>query len=166
MLSANLEFNRKLIGEICLYRYPLMEQEGDGVDLTWCVIIDDNKIERKGDDYPIYEVPSGKIVLLDEFVWCPVSTSVETFVGGSVGRITTEGQYHITLNVVSRSLETPHMSLRRPIPYFSGEWIAACPHLLGKKERSAFRMTMRFRELLAPKNARIGEVMSLISNWD
>lgn len=166
MLTNELVFNKDLINEISVYRYPLMEQEGDGVDLTWCVAIDNDKIERKGDNYPIYEVPSATIVLLDEFVWFPGWASPETIVTGSIGRVTTAGQYHITLNAAARSLETFHLSMRRPIPYFSGEWIAACPHLLGKKERTAFRMTMRFRELPEPKNAGRGKFTSLVYKWD
>ena len=166
MLTKELAFNQGLINEISIYRYPLMEQEGEGVDLTWCVAIDNDKIERKGDNYPIYEVPSGRIVLLDECVWFPGWASQETIVNGSIGRVTTTGQYHITLNASARGQETFHLSMRRPISYFRGEWIAACPHLLGKKERTAFRMTMRFRELPEPKNAKRGKFINLIYKWD
>ena len=166
MLTEELKFNQKLINDISIYRYPLMEQKGDGVELTWCVVIEDGKIERKGDNYPVYEVPSGRIVLLDECVWCPAWASKETVVGGSIGRITINGKYHIILNVAACSLETFYLSMRRPIPYFSEEWIAACPHLLGKKERVAFRMTMRFRELPAPKNAKSGKFINLVSKWN
>ena len=158
MLNEDLKFNQKLITDWVLYRYPLFDQEGDGIDLTWCVIIDNERIERRGDSYPVYEVPEGKMALLDEFVWCPAWASEETVVGGSVGRVTLEGQYHITINAAAHSMQTFHLSLRRPIPYFAGEWIGACPHLIGKAERSAFRMTMRFREVPMPKNARAGKL--------
>jgi len=112
--------------------------------------------------YPIYEVPEGKMMLLDEFVWGHSWSSRDTTVGGSVGRVTVDGEYHITINAASRSLETMHVPLRRPIPYFSGEWIAACPHLLGKAERSAFRLTLRLREIAMPDSAHAGRMDELV----
>jgi hypothetical protein len=163
MLNEDIEFNRKLITDWMLYRYRLLDQEGEGIDLTWCVVIDNEQIERKGDNYPVYEVPEGKMVLLDEFVWCPAWASPETVVGGSVGRVTLDGRYHITINAGCRSMEVLHVPLKRPIPYFAGEWIGACPHLIGKAERSAFRMTMRFREIPMPKNAKAGKLEGMPS---
>ena len=69
MLSEELRFNQKLVHHSALYRYPLLQGKGEGIDMTWCVIIDNKAIERKGDNYPVYEVPQGRMVLLDEFVW-------------------------------------------------------------------------------------------------
>jgi hypothetical protein len=159
MLSDDLEFNRRLAVHSCLYRYPLWEEDGEGVDMTWCVVLDDEEIERKGDSFPVYEIPEGRLALLDEFVWSMSGGTDETVVGGSVGRVTLDGHYHITINAAARSLETLHLPLKRPIPYFAGEWIGVCTHLLGDAHRSSFRITLRFREYPMPARARPGKMV-------
>jgi hypothetical protein len=163
MLTPDLEFNQKLVVHSTVYRYQLWEQPGDGIDMTWCIILDDEKIPRKGDNFPVYEVPPGKLVLLDEFVFCPAWASSKTIIAGSIGRISCSGQYHITLNAGAHSCEINHVSLWRPIAYFGGEWIGVCPHLLGKRERAAFRMTLRFREVPLPKDAAPGKINNIVS---
>ena len=50
MLSDELAFNLKLTQHLALYRYPLWDEDGDGIDMTWCVFIDDDAIERRGDN--------------------------------------------------------------------------------------------------------------------
>jgi hypothetical protein len=162
MLSESLAFNRKLVKDAVLYRYPLWDADGDGVDMTCYVEIDNEKIPRRGDCYPVYEVPEGKLVLLDQFAWWPSGeASTETIAGGSIGRVTLEGGYHITLNAAARSLHTQHVTLARPVPYFAGEWIGMCPHLEGRLEPCAFRITLRFRECPTPPGAVAGRRESL-----
>jgi len=159
VLGEALAFNQKLVKDARVYRYPLWDAEGDGVDLTWHVPIDNENIPRRGDCYPVYEVPAGKLVLLDHFVWWPSGEcSTDTIAGGSLGRVTLDGGYHITLNAAARCQHAQHVSLARPVPYFAGEWIGVCPHLLGQAEPCAFRITIRFREVPAPAGARAGRI--------
>ncbi|HUT74896.1 MAG TPA: hypothetical protein VM221_08720 [Armatimonadota bacterium] len=160
MLTPDLEFNRSLTRDLTLYRYPLLDEEGEGVDLTWYAEVSVH-LPRRGDTYPVYEVPAGKVVLLDEFVfWCHAAP--HAICGGSIGRVTLDGGYQITINAAAAGGEANHYVPARPIVYFPGEWIAVCPHHLGELSDVPFRLTARFREKPAPPGAVAGRQERLV----
>jgi hypothetical protein len=109
--------------------------------------------ERQGDNYPVYEVPEGRMVWLSDWSfnagswWC-LDRSVA--VGGSLGRIIRDGAYVYVLNCAVRGGEMEIYSPARPIRYLPGEWIAFCFHHLGEALNVQMRATLRFTEVDAP----------------
>lgn len=148
MLNDNFLFNYKSIRSFTSY----------------CCVVDDDTVEkeisfhvdlgpsteRKGDVFPVYETPRGKMVWLSDWSfnggWI---LTRELAIGGSLGRITCDNNYIYVLNCAVFSGEMEIYSPARPIRYLPGEWIAVCFHQIGKLMDIQMRATFRFTEVPA-----------------
>jgi hypothetical protein len=108
--------------------------------------------ERRGDSFPVWQVPPGRMAWLSDwsFNGGDVVTR-ELSLGGSLGRITTEGQYIFVLNAAVFSGEMTVYSPARPIRYLPGEWLAVCWHHMGAPLDVKVRATFRLVEVPAPE---------------
>ena len=152
--SKPIDFpNRDLIEHYTIYEC-LLENGDVEKELSFGVTITE-KIEREGDNFPVYRVPENKMVWLSDWSF-NVTAHHHHYVdhsgaGGSLGRITNSGEYVFVLNCAVRSGDMTIFSPARPIRYLPGETIAVCFHHLGKKTADlACRATMRFMEVDAP----------------
>jgi len=109
--------------------------------------------ERKSDVFPVYEVPEGRMVWLSDWSfnggWV---LSRELAIGGSLGRITRDGDYAYVLNCAVFSGEMGVYSPGRPIRYLPREWIAVCFHQIGKAMDIQMRATFRLTEVTASRS--------------
>ena len=118
--------------------------------------------ERRGDVFPVYEVPDGKMVWLSDWSFNsggPLNRSVS--VGGSLGRITTDPEYIYVLNCSVSAGEMEIYSPARSIRYLSGEWLAVCFHHMGDSLDLDVRATFRFTEIPSPE----GTFKTTVFNW-
>ncbi|MDA1280693.1 MAG: hypothetical protein O3B95_11780, partial [Chloroflexi bacterium] len=118
--------------------------------------------ERRGDSFPVYEVPHGKMVWLSDWSFNsggPLDHSVSA--GGSLGRITTESAYIYVLNCSVSGGEMEIYSPSRPIRYLPGEWIATCFHHMGDAVDLLVRATFRFIEVPSPRDT----FKTTVFNW-
>ena len=149
MLSKQFQSSRRLIEGYTIYE--CLTEEGDvekelsfGVRLT-------KDSDRETDNFPAYCVPENKMVWLSD--WSSNVTAAQyhfvdhSGAGGSLGRVTRNGEYVFVLNCAVRTGEMKIFSPSRPIRYLSGEWIAVCFHHLGYPVDLACRATLRFTEV-------------------
>jgi hypothetical protein len=119
--------------------------------------------ERKGDVFPVYQVPTGKMACLSDWSfnggWL---LTRELAIGGSLGRITAQNDYIYVLNCAVYSGEMEVYSPSRPIRYLPGEWIAVCFHQIGKPLDIQMRATFRFTETPAPEKP----FETKVFNWE
>lgn len=160
MLSEDLEFNLRSIRSYTLYECVVNEQMVEK-EVSFHVDIGPHT-ERKGDSYPVYQVPEGKMAWLSDWSfnggWLPTK---QLSIGGSLGRISREGHYVYVLNAAVFSGEMEVYSPSRPIRYLPGEWIAVCFHHMGLPLDVQVRATFRFVEVPAPE----AEMVTRVVNW-
>jgi len=150
MLPENLLFNYRSIRSFTGYACEVDENTVEK-EISFHVIIGPS-VERRGDVFPVYQVPEGKMVWLSDWSFNtggPLHR--ETSIGGSLGRITTDGRYVYVLNCAVDMGEMEIFSPSRPIRYIAGEWIAVCLHHHGAPHDVPARATFRFTEVTAPK---------------
>jgi len=150
MLSEGLLFNLRSIRSYTMYEC-LVDENSLEKEVSFHVNLGPST-ERRGDSFPVYEVPSDKMVWLSDWSfnggWLPTQ---QLSLGGSLGRITTSGQYVYVLNCAVYSAEMQIYSPARPIRYLPGEWIAVCFHHMGLPLDIQMRATFRFTEVPAPE---------------
>lgn len=117
--------------------------------------------ERRGDVFPVYEVPDDKMVWLSD--WSlnsggPLNRAVS--VGGSLGRVARDSTYIYVLNCSVSAGEMEIYSPARPIRYLGGEWLAVCLHHMGKPLDLQVRATFRLTEVTSP-----GALKTETFNW-
>ena len=150
MLSEDLLFNYRSIGTYDSYSCQV-DDETTEKEVSFYVDLGPS-FERRGDAFPVYQVPKDKMVLLSDWsfnigpIVCP-----ELSVGGSLGRITNSSVYTYVLNCAVFAGEMKIFSPSRSIRYLPSDWIAACFHQLGKQMDVRARATFRFIEVPAPK---------------
>lgn len=161
MLTEKLKFNRQLIRSYTLYEC-FADDKTIEKELSFHVLLSKN-IERKGDSFPVYEVPQNKTIWLSDWSFCIGGSppSFKTFAGGSLGRITRDGNYVYVLNAGTHACNTEIYSPSRPIRYLSGEWIAVCFHHLGELIDISCRATFRFIEVVEPND----KIKTTFSTW-
>ncbi len=149
MLSDSLLFNFHSIRSYTEYQCVVDEKTVEK-ELSFHVNLGPST-ERRGDSFPVYEVPQDKMVWLSDWSfnggWI---VTRQLSMGGSLGRITTTGEYVYVLNCAVYSGEMQIYSPARPIRYLSGEWIAVCFHHMGLPLDVQVRATFRFTEVPAP----------------
>lgn len=151
MLNENLRFNYRSIRSFTRYTCEVDETTLEK-EISFHVALGPST-ERRGDCFPVYEVPDGKMAWLSDWSFNsggPLNRKVSA--GGSLGRITTDSQYIYVLNCSVSAGEMEIYSPARPIRYLSGEWIAVCLHHMGDPLDLLVRATFRFTEVPSPKN--------------
>ena len=160
MLTDNLEFNYRSIRSFTKYTCEVDETILEK-EISFHVAIGPST-ERRGDPFPVYKVPDGKMVWLSDWSFNsggPLNRSVS--IGGSLGRITSGLEYIYVLNCSVSAGEMEIYSPARPIRYLSGEWLAVCFHHMGAPLDLLVRATFRFTEIPSPKDSFETEVF----NW-
>ena len=152
MLSDNLLFNYRSIRSYTCYA---CEVDEDTVEKEVSFHVDlGPSTERKGDCFPVCEVPDGKMLWLSDWSFNtggPLNRALS--VGGSLGRITPDSRYIYVLNCSVSAGEMRIFSPARPVRYVPGEWIAVCFHHMGAQLDLPVRATFRFTEVPSPKDA-------------
>ena len=160
MLNENFEFNHRSIRSFTSYA---CEIDGDTLEKEIsCHVALGPSTERRGDSFPVYEVPDGKMVWLSDWSFNsggPLDRSVSA--GGSLGRITTESEYIYVLNCSVSGGEMEIYSPARPIRYLPGEWISICLHHMGGPVDLLVRATFRFTEVPSPQD----RFKTTVFNW-
>lgn len=159
MLNESLEFNYRSIRSFTSYSCEVDETTVEN-EISFHVSLGPST-ERRGDCFPVYEVPEGKMVWLSDWSFNsggPLNEAVS--VGGSLGRITRESHYVYVLNCSVLAGEMEIYSPARPIRYLPGEWIAVCFHHMGEPLDLAVRATFRFTEVPSPRPTFRTEVFS------
>ena len=177
MLNENLEFNYRSIRSFASYTCKVDETTLEK-EIAFHVDLGPST-ERKGDSFPVYEVPDGKMVWLSDWSFNsggPLNRAVS--VGGSLGRITPDSYDlpvkeidfrgnqifygpGIVLNCAISAGETEMYSPARPIRYVSGEWLSVCFHHMGEPLDVGVRATFRFTEVPSPKDT----FKTKVFNW-
>jgi len=150
MLDENLQFNYRSIRSFISYTCVVDEKTREK-EISFHVDLGPST-ERKGDCFPVYKVPEGRMVWLSDWSFNsggPLNRKVS--VGGSLGRITAKSQYVYVLNCSVSAGEMEIYSPARPIRYLSREWIAVCFHHMGDPLDLAVRATFRFVEVSGPE---------------
>ena len=162
MLSVDYQFNRERIRSYTAYECRVDEQTVER-ELSFHAHLSaenprafpkDLDDERRGDVYPVIQVPADRMVWLSDWSfnagsWYLLDRAVA--IGGSLGRITPEGEYVFVLNCAVRGGEMEMYAPARPIRYLAGEWIAFCFHHIGEPLHCQIRASMRFTEGNAPE---------------
>jgi len=151
MLKENFLFNYRSIRSFTSYTCQVDKTTVEK-EISFSVEIGPST-ERKGDVFPVYEVPEGSMAWLSDWSFNsggPLNRAVS--VGGSLGRITRESKYIYVLNCSVSAGEMEIYSPARAIRYLPGEWIAVCFHHMGEPLDVAMRATFRFTEVPCPKN--------------
>lgn len=152
MLNDELQFNYRSMRSFTAYTCEVDETTLEK-EISFHVALGPST-ERKGDCFPVYEVPAGRMAWLSDWSFNsggPLNRAVS--VGGSLGRITTSSEYMYVLNCSVSAGEMEIYSPARPIRYPPGEWIAVCLHHMGAPLDLAVRATFRFTEVPSPKDA-------------
>ena len=160
MLNENLTFNYRSIRSFTSYACEVDETTVEK-EVSFHVNLGPST-ERRGDCFPVYEVPMGKMVWLSDWSFNsggPLNQALS--VGGSLGRITPNSQYIFVLNCSVSAGEMQIYSPARPIRYLAGEWLAVCFHHMGEPLDIAVRATFRFTEVASPKDT----FTTRVFNW-
>lgn len=160
MLNDNYLFNYRSIRSFTSYECEVDDNTVEK-EISFHVALGPST-ERKGDVFPVYQVPSKKMVWLSDWSFNsggPLNLAVS--VGGSLGRITQKSQYIYVLNCSVSAGEMEIYSPARPIRYLSEEWLAVCFHHMGEPLDLLVRATFRFTEVPSPKDAFKAKVF----NW-
>lgn len=149
MLNNNLSFNYRLIRSFTEYR---CEVDADTVEKEISFhVAHGPSIARKGDVFPVYEIPAGKMIWLSDWSFNTGGPlDIATSIGGSLGRVTQDLQYSYVLNCAVSAGEMKIYSPARPVRYIAGEWLAVCFHHHGAPIDLNVRATFRFSEVPAP----------------
>ena len=146
MLNDNLMFNYRSIRSYTRYACEV-DTDTFEKEVSFHVAIGPST-ERKGDNFPVYHVPDGKMLWLSDWTFCANGQfNPATHIGGCLGRITPESQYIYVLNCVVSAGETKLFSPARPIRYLPDEWLAVCFHHTGEPLDLLMRATFRFTEV-------------------
>ena len=151
MLNDNLKFNYRSIRSFTSYTCEVDETTLEK-EVSFHVALGPST-ERKGDCFPVYEVPEGTMVWLSDWSFNsggPLNRAAS--VGGSLGRITTDSQYIYVLNCSVSAGEMEVYSPARAIRYLPGEWLAVCFHHMGAPLDLVVRATFRFAEIPSPES--------------
>jgi hypothetical protein len=160
-LSEALRFNYHTIRSFTSYAVQVDEETLER-EISFHIDLGPHT-ERKGDSFPVWRVPAGRMAWLSDWSFNGGHlVTRELSLGGSLGRITTEGHYIFVLNAAVYSGEMAVYSPARPIRYLPGEWLAVCWHHMGIPLDVQVRATFRLVEVPAP--ATLGEY-STYSWW-
>ena len=160
MLNEGLFFNYRSIRSFTTYACEVDEDTVER-EISFSVIVGPS-VERKGDVFPVYRVPPGKMIWLSDWSFNtggPLNR--ETSIGGSLGRITADGRYVYVLNCAVDMGEMEIFSPSRSIRYITGEWFAVCFHHHGAPNDVSCRATFRFTEVTAST----AELRTEYFNW-
>jgi len=160
MLSENLQFNYHSIRSFTSYTCEVDETTVEK-EISFHVSLGPST-ERRGDCFPVYEVPAGKMAWLSDWSFNsggPLNRALS--VGGSLGRITPDSKYIYVLNCSVSAGEMQIYSPARPIRYLPGEWLAVCLHHMGEPVDIPVRATFRLTEVPSPK----GSFKTEVFNW-
>ena len=152
MLDERYLFNQRSIRSMTFYSYYVDEKTTER-EMSFHVALGPST-ERRGDIFPVYEIPKGKMAMLSDWSFNgekPVDGRL--VIGGSLGRITRESNYSFVLNAAVDAGEMEIYSPAREIRYLPEEWIAVCFHHLGDPIDIRARATFRFIEVPAPEGS-------------
>ena len=150
MLNEGLLFNYRSIRSFTSYACEVDENTVER-EISFHVALGPSA-ERRGDCFPVYEIPAGKMAWLSDWSFNssgPLNRALS--VGGSLGRITPDSRYVYVLNCSVSAGEMQIYSPARPIRYLPGEWLAVCFHHMGAPLDIPVRATFRLTEVPSPK---------------
>jgi hypothetical protein len=147
-LNKSFAFNYQRIDSFTAYAYQADDKTVEKY-LSFAIDIGPS-FECKGNVYPAYRVPKGKMVLVQDWSFDsgPV-VSQNTTIGGTIGRITANSRFIYGIMCGIYAGQEKGWNPGTPIRYLPGEWIAVCLQQWGEKVDTRARATFKFVEVPA-----------------